>query len=79
MKFQITDFYGFNIEVIIVVGMIGAGMKREVIISMCPPLICNKPAYTMRTFGHAQTPPPPLYAFVCISVDPPIPPRCVHS
>ena len=31
MKFQITDFYGFNIEVIIVVGMIGAGMKREVI------------------------------------------------
>ena len=52
MKFQITDFYGFNIEVIIVVGMIGAGMKREVIISMFPTLICNKPAYKMRTFGH---------------------------
>ena len=27
----------------------------------------------MRTFGHVQTPPPPLYAFVCISVDPPTP------
>ena len=24
-------------------------------------------------FGHVQTPPPPLYAFVCISVDPPLP------
>ena len=46
------DFQGFNIEVISVVGMIGAGMKREVIISMCLPLICYKPAYKMRTFGH---------------------------
>ena len=32
----------------------------------------------MRISGHVQTPPPPLYAFVCISVDPPpTPPRCV--
>ena len=27
----------------------------------------------MRILGHDQTPPPPLYAFVCISVDPPPP------
>ena len=33
--------------------------------------IFNKPAYKMRIFGHVQNPPPPLYAFVCISVDPP--------
>ena len=36
--------------------------------------IFNQPAYKMRIFGHVQTPPPPLYAFVCISVDPPPPP-----
>ena len=41
--------------------------------------ILNQPAYKMRIFGHVQTPPPPLYAFVCIRVDPPHPPRCVHN
>ena len=41
--------------------------------------IFNKPAYKMRIFGHVQTPPPPLYAFECISVDPPTPPKCVHN
>ena len=33
----------------------------------------------MRIFGYVQTPPPPLYAFVCISADPPTPPRCVRN
>ena len=33
--------------------------------------IFNEPAYKMRIFGHVQTPPPPLYAFVCINVNPP--------
>ena len=31
--------------------------------------IFNKSAYKMRIFGHVQTASPPLYAFVCISVD----------
>ena len=35
--------------------------------------IFNKPAYKMRIFCQVQSPPPPLYAFVCISVDPPPP------
>ena len=39
----------------------------------------NQPAYKMHISGHIQTPPPPLYAFVCIRVDPPTPPRCVHN
>ena len=42
-------------------------------------LSLNVPAYKMRIFGHVQTPPPPLYAFVYIGVDPPTPPSCVHN
>ena len=39
--------------------------------------IFNKPAYKMRIFGHVQTSPPPLYAFVCINVNPPIICECL--